>query len=332
MLCLYQRTLLIASLLGIQLYGLQAENEPSVDVEPVDPYEEIPWSASAQFGFGLDSEESLAQGGGEILGPIWQDGDSILFLNAWMGAFEHDEQNYSLGAGFRQLMMDESLLLGVNMFYDHGEVGDIASFNRFGFGLELLSQRLDFRFNGYFADNDKVVADPFSVLSYGDPFASGHSIFQPLTVVGVQSLNGVEFEVGRQFSVKNFDLGIFGGAYHLWGADDTPSQNGFRARAELALTDRISLDAAYFGDDTFVGGNAYVGLRASIPLGRQPDVERNRGLRDRMGERVVRHHRVFHTDEVVVRETLEDDVVFVNNGSRRIRRQFILHASHWRPR
>jgi len=318
------RTPLLSLLLLLGLSSAVSAEEP---VAFNTPQETIPWTFQASYGVGFGSD-SLSQGSGEVLGPLWQSDSALLFLSAWAGAYEGNEQNYSVGGGFRWLTSDAALMFGVNVFYDHGEVDDYASFDRLGVGFEAFHWLADFRVNAYVADNKRFVDDNFAVLGYGDLFADGYGVFQPVMVSGAQSLSGVEFEFGRELPLSSrmpFSLGLWAGAYAFGGADDIESISGLRARAELKLTDHLALDAAYYNDEEFVGGNTYMGLRASFPLGRKgyegsspenvPDIVGNY-LRGRLNERVVRTNRVIHTNSVVEREEIENDLIFVNEGDR----------------
>ncbi|MEM7010336.1 MAG: inverse autotransporter beta domain-containing protein, partial [Verrucomicrobiota bacterium] len=298
-----------------------AANEDSI--LPQNP--EIPWLATATWGWGLNSDISTWQGGGEILAPIWQGDDQLLYVNAWTGFYQRDQHYFSVGAGYRWLNAKDTLFFGLNAFWDHGEVDDLASFDRFGFGVEASNFLIDFRLNGYLAESGRG-SDSSQVLGYGPLFASGHSVFQPLTVAGAEAYSGVEFELGRQLPLPEnfpFTLGFWAGAYAFDGPDEANSDmDGWRARVELGLTDYLFFDAAYYDDEDFVGGNTYVGLRASIPLGKGARSAAEVGddsivenyLRAKLGQRVVRHHRLMHTTSVTENTEIADDLVFVNNG------------------
>lgn len=322
--------LLLGACFLTPLYGEDstpiAESSPAAREDSIIPQNpEIPWLATVTWGWGLDSDISTWQGGGEILAPIWQGDDQLLYVNAWTGFYQRDQHYFSVGAGYRWLNANDTLFIGLNAFWDHGEVDNLASFDRFGYGVEVSNRLLDFRFNGYLAESGRG-ADTSQVLGYGALFASGHSVFQPLTVAGAEAYSGVEFELGRQLPLPEnvpFTLGFWAGAYAFDGPDEANADmDGWRARIELGLTDVLFFDAAYYDDEDFVGGNTYVGLRASIPLGKgarsaAADVDDSiveNYLRAKLGQRVVRHHRLMHTTSVTENVEIADDLVFVNNG------------------
>ncbi|MFT5470728.1 MAG: hypothetical protein ACI8UO_005859 [Verrucomicrobiales bacterium] len=302
-----------------------AESSPAVTGDAILPQNpEIPWLATATFGWGLDSDMSTWQGGGEILVPIVQGEDSLFFLNAWTGFYQRDEHFFSLGAGYRWLNPSETVFLGINAFWDHGEIDNFASFDRLGLGLELSTRLLDIRLNGYLAEDDRYAADSAAVLSYGSLFAQGNSVFQALTVPGAEAFSGGEIEIGRQLPLSEefpVAVGIWGGAYSVSGPeDDSKDLNGWRIRAEIALSEKLFLDAAYYDDEEFVGGNSYIGLRASIPLGPGSnevidDSIIENYLRAKLGQRVVRQHRLIHSTTVTENAKIADDLIFVNRGS-----------------
>lgn len=312
---------LISSLLAED--GAVAPISESEAILPQNP--EIPWLASATWGWGISSDLSTWQGGGEILAPVWQDEDSLLFLNAWTGVYQRDQQYFSVGAGFRTLNQAKTLMVGLNAFWDHAEIDDFLSIDRLGLGIEVSTWMLDFRVNGYLSESERAIAGGAPVLGYGSLFAEGYSVFQPLTLVGAESLSGVDFEIGRQLPLPPnfpFSIGLWAGAYAYEGTvDESVSLEGFRARAEVGLTDQLFLDAAYYGDEEFMGGNAYVGLRASIPFGPGSQKQEvgddsivSNYLAAKLGQRVVRQHRVAHTSTVTEKVEIANDLIFVNEG------------------
>lgn len=303
-----------------------AESSPAAEnddaILPQNP--EIPWLATATFGWGLDSDISTWQGGGEILAPIREGENSLFYLNAWTGFYQRDQHYFSVGLGYRWLNPSETLFVGVNAFWDHGEIDNFASFDRLGLGLEVSTKLLDFRLNGYIAEDDRYVAESSNVLEYGSLFAQGNSVFQALTVPGAEAFSGGEIEIGRQLPLPEdfpVTIGLWGGAYAFSGPEeDSQDLDGWRLRAEIGLTDKLFLDAGYYEDEEFVGGNTYVGLRASIPLGKGgtadvgDDSIVENYLRAKLGQRVVRQHRLIHSTTVKHNEEIAKDLIFVNQG------------------
>ena len=62
------------------------------------------------------------------------------------GLFEKEKSGFNFGLGYRYLLANEQVLLGANLFYDHGVDADLQ---RASAGIEAKSTALDFYFNWY---------------------------------------------------------------------------------------------------------------------------------------------------------------------------------------
>lgn len=93
--------------------------------------------------------------------PLWETAakDGVLFTQ--VSAINYrmfDRQRFAgnLGLGYRQLLLDERLLLGGNLFYDHEF---LRGHHRLGLGAEVKYGPLDLTANGYLGLNQRSLGD-----------------------------------------------------------------------------------------------------------------------------------------------------------------------------
>jgi hypothetical protein len=99
---------------------------------------------------------------------------------------------------------------------------------------------------------------------YGLIFRQPDSASSRSNLVGPDSAS---FDIARSLPLINRmpDVNIFSGLYEF--AEDTPgNMAGLHAGTDLALTDRVQLEAAFNQDPDMNRRNGFVGLWASIPL------------------------------------------------------------------
>lgn len=309
--------------------------------------------------------------GGELLAPLLATPDSVLFLYPRISFQDGGHMTYSIGLGYRQLLPETWGVLGVNAFFDHADYSGMPGFHQVGGGLEYLGHWFEARGNAYFSVSDTKLIDrqrwrsretstsTRSRSAWGAPYATGNQILQDrvrfTTTTQVQvtetrvferrmaGMDGFDFELGPRLPTGSdaVQLRVLAGMY-LYDNPFGSDLNGFKARAEARLWDRVYLDLAYYEDQQLMGGNVYAGVRVAIPLGRDAPSSADSSasvrerLRARLGEPVVREHRVQLADsgylenrrlrERRVRESVRtarsvtgtalllDDVIFVNNG------------------
>ncbi len=93
--------------------------------------------------------------------PLWRSAeqDKIVFTQLSLTNYRmFDRQRFAgnAGVGYRQLMLDDKLLLGGNLFYDHEFR---RGHHRMGVGLEAKYGPLDFATNGYLGLNQRSLND-----------------------------------------------------------------------------------------------------------------------------------------------------------------------------
>lgn len=101
----------------------------------------------------------------ETVQPLYQSEDKVntFFTHDRVSILE-ERGTYSAGLGYRKLMWDETLLGGVNSFFDYQ---DLHKHYRTGVGLEALAKNWEFRTNSYIhLSPERTVAESASATSY----------------------------------------------------------------------------------------------------------------------------------------------------------------------
>ena len=266
-----------------------------------------PWVAAGGL-FGSDQQGEL-----DIFIPLVQDANSMLFFNAQGLANTNEEQQGSLGLGYRT-MVNANWILGINGFFDIKSTQYDNTFLQGGVGLEALSEDFDLRLNGHFPESDServpelgfrpfVFGNDFGILSYNE-----------------RALAGVDGEVGYKLPFFNsdpdFEIRVFAGGFYY------PNSNpggqdivGPKGRVEARLYDldfltngsRLVLGGEVRDDDvrgTEGFGSVLIRMPLSIFSGGAPKLT---GLDRRMVDRIER-------DMIITGIGYQTENVFINNG------------------
>ena len=314
--------------------------ETSASVPP--PEETLP----ARLTPGFTVDDQAWNGFGDLLAPLYQPGNGLLFLAPRASRNDNGDEQYDLGLGYRWLLPGRNVILGANVFYDTIET-DEADHDQVGWGIEMLGDRIDARANYYDADNERSVAQRYNHVSTSrssrstrrsfDPYAEGHEILQKVETRTVtrttttrqfferyaEAMDGWDAEAGVVVPLPvdraRCELKLFGGWYAFdnpFGGDDI---EGFKARAELRGFDHLYLDAAWYDDDELTGSDYYLGARYSAPFdlfelahGRNPFAEPKAGKNEvvfaaRLNEMVMRDPQVrTATSGIIERNDLRE--------------------------
>ena len=165
---------------------------------------------------------------------------SGVFFNQNTASFHNNDQTLNLGVGYRQLINEDKILLGVNIFLDYSF--DDAH-QRNGIGLEAISSVFDIRGNYYDATSGiqdisagktEEAMDGFDVrLDYHLPFNNNTRVFTSL----------FDFENGAgSFGVKGEKYGL------------------------SILTSNLDLEIGYV-DDNRTGDGRFANVSYTVPLG-----------------------------------------------------------------
>jgi hypothetical protein len=262
--------------------------------------------------FGAAFSEDLTGGYLDAITSLWasRTRQSYLFLNSRYRWEDNDQFISSTGLGFRQMILENRAIVGANVFWDSIDSANGHDFNQLGIGFEFLTKWVDFRFNYYLPEDDQYEIGRSSNRSTTRSFAGASGIETTRTSqfrAFEAGLEGFNTEVG--FLVPGLDryadVRLYAGYYHYdnpFGGDF----DGFKARMEARVLQGVTLDLEYWDDAELNGGNWTGGVRVSLPFtfgnlfrGRNPFEGAGetfkpyqRELKDRMGDMIVRSHRV----------------------------------------
>lgn len=281
----------------IQPAGKEMKEAPRVrEWFPDEPRSLV--TAGVQF-----SEHATGVFGDSITG-LWspQERDAFLFLNSRYHWEDNHQYISSIGLGFRKLLPDRNVILGVNAYYDslHGQGG--SDFDQLGLGAEILTEWFDARFNYYLPDNDQPQIRKHTWRSYDDR-GDRVRVYEQREA----ALQGFNAEIGFLVpGLSNYvETRVYGGYYHYdnpFGGDF----DGFKARVEARLLPGVIADVEYWDDSALMGGHWTGGVRVSVPFsifnlatGRNPFegagemfTPRKREFNERLSDMVERSHRI----------------------------------------
>lgn len=83
--------------------------------------------------------------------PLRDDGENITFFQGSLLRWDGDRDTINLGIGQRKFLLDKTVMLGANAFYDHEFQIDHS---RTGLGLEMITGVGEARTNRYFANSN----------------------------------------------------------------------------------------------------------------------------------------------------------------------------------
>ena len=255
---------------------------------------------------------------------LWapEDRDAFLFLNSRYHYEDDGQFISSTGLGFRKLWPEREVIVGGNVFYDSLHSAFDNDFQQLGLGVEVLTRWVDARFNYYLPDNDQYEIGRSttrdSERSLSSEFVSNGFINRDLSEISrtrsfkryEAALEGWNGEIG--FLIPGLDryaeVRLYGGYYHYdnpFGSDF----EGFKARLEARVLPGLIADLEYWNDEELMGGHWTAGVRVTVPFsiaklvtGRNPFegigeyfTPRRREFRERMGDMVMRSHRLQTT-------------------------------------
>jgi hypothetical protein len=235
---------------------------------------------------------------------LWspQERDAFLFLDSRYDWEDNHQYISSVGLGFRKLLPDHDVIVGINSYWDavHGAAG--SDFDQLGLGAEVLTRWIDARVNYYLPDGEDVQVSRHTWRSHDDG-GTRTRVFERREA----ALEGLNAEIGFLIPglCKYTEVRVFGGYYHYnnpFGHDFS----GFKARAEMRLLPGVVADVEYWDDAALMGGHWTAGLRVSVPfsiynlaIGRNPFegvgecfTPRERDFKERLSDLVERSHRV----------------------------------------
>ena len=282
---------------------------------------------------GRAGEAGYTQSFVDMLYPILQLDNGVLFVNprGTLGEDSRDEVN--LGLGYRHLIPDSKLILGGNIYYDSHWSSNNNRFDQLGFGLEALSEWIDARINYYLPESDTKSTGSSAVM-WSDPYAEENSIFQESYGLVERAREGYDAEIGVKLPYLDrwAEVRTFVG-YHEFQSEFSGGHDlsGWKGRLEVRVAPALTLDAEIFENDKIHGTDYYVGARVSVPFnlgnifaGRNPfegavqafSRKPERTFNGRLNEMVIRDQYIRMEEDFGGPGTqveVADDVMFVDN-------------------
>ncbi len=216
------------------------------------------WSRNIEV-FAMPTSESRNLMGGQWLEPVWQDRNSMLYLD-FRGVFDlGDTEEFNLGAGYRQMFFDRRWIFGGSASFDTRESIRNKRHNQVALGIEALSREWDLRANGYIPLTDPRTVGP---ATFGGRF-QGTRLFAGRQTE--EALHGADFEIGRLLEFVPFgETRLYLGGYHFDG-DVVTKSTGFGKKAKLEFRPRKDI-ALEFGveDDNLFGTEGFLKIRYSF--------------------------------------------------------------------
>lgn len=231
--------------------------------------------------------DSQAEGYIDLLIPLLQNDNGMIFLYPRFGLSSDIDPGYSMGLGVRHYIPAIDAIIGANVFYDRYASPGGNYYNQLGLGLEVLTRWVDARFNYYIPDSSPNVIDSQNVRSrsvatssaWGQPYATGYNIRQPYTTTTrtttvnqlferfEDTMQGFDAEIGvlTPWLERYVALRWFAGYYNFnnsYGSDI----GGLKGRAEIRFSQKLAIDATYYADEEITGSNWLFGIRMTIPI------------------------------------------------------------------
>lgn len=286
--------------------------------------------------------ENLSEGYLDVLQPLAGGERGLLFFNPKLSGSDNDEEEYSLGLGFRMLCPAVDAIAGANLFYDSRDSRNGNTFDQVGAGVEVLTTWVDARANYYWPDDKQELIDRESDTEVdrdtdyflSDIYAEGHQLLQLERIKTTTTtttryferfeaaMEGYDAELGAKlpFLPAWLETRVFASYYNFEG-DFTKDVDGFKGRLEIRALPALTLDAEFYDNDDLTGSDYFFGARVNLPFdvvnlahGRNPFagtrdmlVARQQAFSERLSEMVIRDPHVrLHESGFIENEDLKD--------------------------
>jgi len=220
--------------------------------------------------------------------PLMQSATTLFFLDARGKFFEDDVQEANVALGYRQ-MMPSGWNLGLWGGWDIRETTNDNTFNQISFGIEALSERFDFRANGYvpLEDSETVTnVNTFQALLQGNNILveGTNTVERELALYGFDAEAGILLFGGNRggggglkgtpAAAKRHELRAYAGGFWFDNDDARDAIAGPKGRLEYRINDviaslpgsRLTIESELSYDD--VRDTKFeIGARLRIPFG-----------------------------------------------------------------
>jgi len=207
----------------------------------------------------------------DLMVPIYLSDNSILFINPRFSHDSMDGHEWNLGGGYRHILWNDQLLLGVNAYYDIKKHGDSGKyFDQWGMGFEVMGEfdeilksggglGLTGRFNFYVPlEGARSGGDEKYTFRTLGIYSDGGTVYEPLA--------GLDYEAGFRIPyLSNYvETWVYAGGYHYQGRE-SGHLDGFCGRIEVIPADFLALDFEYRNDNR-QGDEFYGEVKVEVPF------------------------------------------------------------------
>jgi hypothetical protein len=249
-----------------------AANEHSPNNAIAGEEEGSPWTLYFRPGvrFGTDDRTLFIL---DFLVPLYQGRRNIVFFNPKFTPNNQEGWEVNLGLGYRHLLIDERLVLGINAFYDTRRT-DWGTYHRqWGLGAEVMTELpvadawdlgLTGRFNYYSPLTSARITGAGGAVGY---FFQGNAIFSRGGMVE-EPLGGFDAEIGVRIPYISdlVETWFYAGGYHFGESRYVADIDGFVARVELLPADFMRLNYEFRKDRTTRRGDHYGEVCLEFPF------------------------------------------------------------------
>lgn len=185
----------------------------------------------------------------DFLVPVYFTDKSLLFVNPKVSWDDREGYEFNVGAGYRQMILDEKLILGGNIYYDWRRSSSGKRYHQLGVGLEAMTEfdvtAINARVNGYISLSDEEILKTwreYYFTSTGLGYTTDYTVEEPLS--------GLDYEVGFRIpGISNYvETWVYGGGYNYF-ADYSKDVSGFMARLEIIPTSFVRASYEYRHDN-----------------------------------------------------------------------------------
>ncbi|HIC92097.1 MAG TPA: hypothetical protein EYP21_08600 [Syntrophaceae bacterium] len=158
-------------------------------------------------------------------------------------SLESGDSAYNLGLGYRRLLHNNSVLLGINSFFDYQDPGDHY---RIGFGIETFINQIEFRGNSYIGLSPRrKMYETSSIIRYE------------------KAADGLDAELGLPLPYLNW-IKVHAGGY-WYNYENFSDKGGWKIRSEIKPF-RFSTINLIVYDDNKGDTEVRVDARVAIPF------------------------------------------------------------------
>ncbi|WP_131818522.1 hypothetical protein [Planctopirus hydrillae] len=234
--------------------------------------------------------------------PFFRDENSLIFTDIRGLMTNGGKGGANVGVGYRQFVPELDRIFGISGWYDFDN-GHRKAFNQFGVSFESIGRYFDWRVNGYLPveQNEEISNEILGAAGFQDNFIllnRGRSVDS--------AYNGFDTEVGGPFPILGrYGMSGYVGMYY-YANTDVGSFTGVSGRFQQRVNEDLTINVTLTDDHTF-GTNAQIQVIADIPNGFPSRWAREKRVRDRLRDPVMRNYRVTVQERLLVSQEFAID-------------------------